>query len=168
MLKVIIDSESLDNLASKELVDKLQLQRLRHPKPYHVAQIQKEHKLLVSEQCPVKFKIENYHDEVLCDTMPMDCCHILLGRPWQYDRQALHDGRLNQCTIWVKRMKQILLPLVETLSENNCTMGRICLVEGNKFAREMKEYNVFYALIPRKIEKQDEIEHAHEIEPLVT
>ena len=41
---------------------------------------------MVSEQCVVKSKIVYYFEEVLCDIMPMDCCHILLGRPWQYDR----------------------------------------------------------------------------------
>ena len=35
--KVIIDSGSSTNLASEELVTKLQLQRLIHPKPYHVS-----------------------------------------------------------------------------------------------------------------------------------
>ena len=22
----------------------------------------------------------------------MDACHLLLGRPWQFDKQAMHDG----------------------------------------------------------------------------
>ena len=73
--KVIIDSGSSTNLALEELVTKLQ--RLEHPKPYHVSWIKDEHKILVSEQCIVKFKIGHYFDEVLCDIMPMDCCHIL-------------------------------------------------------------------------------------------
>lgn len=25
----------------------------------------------------------------------MDACHLLLGRPWQFDRQAIHDGAKN-------------------------------------------------------------------------
>ena len=37
--KVIINSGSSDNLAFEELVNKLQLQRLRQPKHYHVAWI---------------------------------------------------------------------------------------------------------------------------------
>jgi len=95
--KVIIDSGSSKNLASEELVTEFQLQRLKHPKPYHFSWIKDEHKILVSEQCLVKLKIGHYFDEFLCDK-PMDCCHILLGRPWQYDRYAIHDGRLNQYT----------------------------------------------------------------------
>jgi len=25
----------------------------------------------------------------------MDACHILLGRPWLFDRKVVHDGYLN-------------------------------------------------------------------------
>lgn len=28
---------------------------------------------------------KHYRDEVLCDVVEMDACHVLLGRPWQYD-----------------------------------------------------------------------------------
>jgi hypothetical protein len=32
-----------------------------------------------------KFHLGNYHDQVLCDVVPMDAFHLLLGRPWQFD-----------------------------------------------------------------------------------
>jgi hypothetical protein len=35
---------------------------------------------MVSQQCQVEFKIGGYKDEILCDVIPMDVCHILLGR----------------------------------------------------------------------------------------
>ena len=47
--KVIIDSGSSTNLASKELVPNFQLQRPKHPRPYHVSWIKDENKILVSE-----------------------------------------------------------------------------------------------------------------------
>jgi hypothetical protein len=31
----------------------------------------------------------------LCDVVPMHASHILLGRPWQYDRRVIHDGFRN-------------------------------------------------------------------------
>ncbi|GJX91305.1 reverse transcriptase [Tanacetum coccineum] len=34
-----------------------------------------------------------------CDVIPMDACHILIGRPWQFDRRAIHDGYRNTNTI---------------------------------------------------------------------
>ena len=80
--KVIIDNGSSKNLASEEMVTKLQLQRLKYPNPYHVSWVKDEHKILVSEQCIVKLKISPFNDGVLCNIMPMDCSHILLGRPW--------------------------------------------------------------------------------------
>ena len=43
----------------------------------------------------MEFQIGTYKDVVLCDIMPMDVCHILLGSPWQYDRKVVHDGRKN-------------------------------------------------------------------------
>uniref|UniRef100_A0A2N9HCS9 Retrotransposon gag domain-containing protein n=1 Tax=Fagus sylvatica TaxID=28930 RepID=A0A2N9HCS9_FAGSY len=36
-----------------------------------------------------------YLDEVLCDVVPMHAGHILLGRPWQYDRRVTHVGFKN-------------------------------------------------------------------------
>ena len=85
--------------------------------------------------------------------MPMDCCHILLGRPWQYDRKSLHDGRLNQYTIWVDGKKNLSFPLVYKPEENHCTTIRVCLVEGNQFVKDVKEQNVCFIVIPSKTEK---------------
>jgi hypothetical protein len=97
--KVIVDSGSTDNLISTEMVEKLELKTTKHPSPYKVSWLQKGHRVSVTKQCLVKFKIGNYHDEILCDVIPMDVCHILLGRPWQYDRNVVHDGRMNTYTL---------------------------------------------------------------------
>jgi hypothetical protein len=29
----------------------------------------------------------------------MDVCHLFLGRPWQYDRNVIHDERKNTYTL---------------------------------------------------------------------
>ena len=79
---VIIDGGSTDNLVSEEMVSKLKFKREKHPQPYRISWVKDDHKVLVREQCMVKFKIGNYHDEILCDIIPMDVCHLLLGRPW--------------------------------------------------------------------------------------
>jgi hypothetical protein len=90
--KVIIDSGSTDNLVSTEMVEKLKLETTAHPNPYKVSWLQKGHQVMVSRQCKVEFKIGGYKDEILCDVIPMDVCHVLLGRPWKYDRNVIHDG----------------------------------------------------------------------------
>ena len=33
---------------------------------------------------------------MLCDVVPMNACHLLLGRPWQFYRKAHHDGFTNR------------------------------------------------------------------------
>ena len=49
----------------------------------------------MNEQCRVEFQIGNYQDEVRCDIIEMDVCHILLGRHWKFDRNAIHEGKRN-------------------------------------------------------------------------
>lgn len=50
---------------------------------------------------------------LLCDIMPMHVCHVLLGKPWQYDRKAMHDGRNNLNTLEKYGEKYTLFPLKE-------------------------------------------------------
>ena len=45
----------------------------------------------VKEWYLVDFHIGKYKDQVLCDIVDMNSCHVLLGRPWQYDCRAVHD-----------------------------------------------------------------------------
>ena len=40
----------------------------------------------------------------------MDVCHLLLGRPWQYDRAVQHDGRTNSYSFMFEGTKIILVP----------------------------------------------------------
>eukprot|EP00253_Pinus_taeda_P017000 PITA_17000 len=97
--KVITDSGSTENFVSTEMVDKLGLAKTMHPTPYKVSWLQKGHQIIVTEQCKEEIKIGTYKDVILCDVMPMDLCHVLLGRPWQFNRKAIHDGRRNTYTL---------------------------------------------------------------------
>ena len=53
--KMVIDSGSIDNLVSTEMVEKLGLKRMKHPTPYKVSWLQKGPQLLVNEKCNVEF-----------------------------------------------------------------------------------------------------------------
>ena len=65
----------------------------------------------MTKQVLVTFSIGNYHDEVLCDVVPMQACHILLGRPWEYDRKVTHDGYKNHYSFVFKEKSVILTSL---------------------------------------------------------
>lgn len=41
----------------------------------------------------------------------MDVCHILLGRPWQYDRGAIHDGKKNTYKFHKDGIDHTLIPI---------------------------------------------------------
>jgi hypothetical protein len=41
----------------------------------------------------------------------MEACHILLGRPWQFDTDCLHHGRSNQYSLMHNDTKILLLPM---------------------------------------------------------
>jgi hypothetical protein len=45
------------------------------------------------------FYIRKYFDEVICDVVLMNASHLLLGRPWQFNWNAIHDGFRNRFTI---------------------------------------------------------------------
>ncbi|RDX75080.1 hypothetical protein CR513_45084, partial [Mucuna pruriens] len=87
---ILIDKGSSVNVASLRLVEKLCLPTTPHPKPY---------------------KLQSYKNEILCDVVPMEATHILLGRPWQFDRKVTHDGVTNKFSFVHKGNKVILKPL---------------------------------------------------------
>ncbi|KAG7552856.1 Reverse transcriptase domain [Arabidopsis thaliana x Arabidopsis arenosa] len=94
--RMIIDSGSCTNVISEEAVAKLVLFTESHPTPYRLAWLNSKTDVRVSKRCRVPFSMGlNYKDLVLCDVIPMDACHLLLGRPWQYDRRVSHDGFTN-------------------------------------------------------------------------
>ena len=51
---------------------------------------------LVTQQCCVTFSMSKcYVDEVVCDVIEMDACHLILGRCWKYDVDATHRYKDN-------------------------------------------------------------------------
>jgi hypothetical protein len=136
--KVIVDSGSTDNLVSTEMVEKLELKTTKHPSPYKVSWLQKGHRVSVTKQCLVEFKIGRYHDKILCDVIPMDVCHVLLGRPWQYDRNVVHDGRMNTYTLEKDGRTHRLLPIKDKEVKPEVT-NTILLMSGKELLTEMEK-----------------------------
>jgi hypothetical protein len=77
--KVIIDGGSTNNLVSTKMVETLKLETIAHLSSYRVSWLQKGHQIMVSKQCEVEFNIGSYKDKILCDVIPMDVFHVLLG-----------------------------------------------------------------------------------------
>ena len=111
--KMVVDSGSTDNLVSTEMVENLILKKTKHLVPYKVSWLHKRHQILVSEQCIVDFQIGPYKDKILCDVMPMDVFHILLGRLWKFDKKVTHDGQSNCHSFEKNGIKHVIHPLQE-------------------------------------------------------
>ncbi|KAJ9566128.1 hypothetical protein OSB04_002094 [Centaurea solstitialis] len=107
----VIDSGSCDNLISEDAVRKLALKTESHPKPYKLQWFKKGGEVTVSKRALVHFSIgTRYKDDVWCDVVSMDACHLLLGRPWEYDRNVVHDGRANTYSFVFDGVKITLVP----------------------------------------------------------
>ncbi|CAN6355662.1 unnamed protein product [Urochloa humidicola] len=107
----IIDSGSWNNLVSSDLVQKLGLttRELRHP--YHIEWFNNSGKAKVTRYVRIHFSVGAYKDSAYFDVVPMQACSLLLGRPWEYDKDAAHHGRTNTITFMHENKNITLLPL---------------------------------------------------------
>ena len=76
---VIIDGGSCTNVATDTLVRKLGFETKPLSRPFRLEWLNEAGEQYVKEQLTVPLTIGRYEDEVLCNVLPMDACHILLG-----------------------------------------------------------------------------------------
>ena len=76
--------------------------------------------------------------------MPMDVSHILLGRPWKYDKNAKHDGRKNVYELEKDGIKHKLMPLQE---KEELGSSWTLLLGGKDFLQQLKKEEVRYAIV---------------------
>jgi len=81
LCSMIIDVGSCANVVNTRVVEKLGLPTISHTKPYKLQWLNAEGEIMVNKQVLITFAIGKYKDEVLCDVVPMEATHILLGRP---------------------------------------------------------------------------------------
>ncbi|RDY12816.1 hypothetical protein CR513_02334, partial [Mucuna pruriens] len=82
----------------------------------------------VDEKVLVSFAIGKYKDELLCDMIPMEAMHILLGYPWQFDRKDFQDVFPNEVPSGLPPIRGIkhhidLIPMV--------SLGKLTTLERN-------------------------------------
>ena len=74
-----------------------------------------------------------YKDIIMCDVMPMDVYHIFLGRPWQYDRGVMHDGKNNTYKFSKDGVNHALLPIEEEDDTSKKPDPKIVLLSGKEY-----------------------------------
>jgi hypothetical protein len=86
----------------------------------------------------VEFQIGGYRDEILCDVIPMDVCHILLGRPWKFDRNVIHDGRKNTYTLKKNGRTHMLFPIEDKKVKEEASTS-ILFMSGKEILKKVKK-----------------------------
>lgn len=70
----------------------------------------------VTKRCLITFSIAStYFDKIWCDVIPMDASHLILGRPWHFDRTVIHDGYQNTHLLMYEQRKIVLAPAKEPI-----------------------------------------------------
>ncbi|XP_077250030.1 uncharacterized protein LOC143889637 [Tasmannia lanceolata] len=145
--KLIIDSGSCENVISQDAAQRLNLNVEAYPTPYKLGWLNHDNDVWVTKRCLVSFSIgEKYKDKVWCDLVPMDACHILLGRPWQYDRGIVHDGKANTYTFYKDKRKLVLVPSKGDNSKLN-QEKRVSCLSRQEFEQELLGTDLIFALI---------------------
>jgi hypothetical protein len=93
---------------------------------------------MVTKQFFVEFKIGGYRDEIFCDVIPMYVCHILLGRPWNLDRNVIHDGRKNTYSLEKNGRTHMLFPREEKKVKEEANTS-ILLMSGKELLKKVKK-----------------------------
>ncbi|KAD4983107.1 hypothetical protein E3N88_19778 [Mikania micrantha] len=154
----VIDSGSCDNLISEEAVRKLALKTENHPKPYKLQWLKKGGEVTVSKRALVQFSVgSTYKDDVLCDVVPMDACHLLLGRPWEYDRNIEHNGRSN---IYSFMFGGVKITLVPTKPKELTPKPSGNLLTITQFQCELEEADNVFLLIGKDVSEEVEVPEA--------
>jgi hypothetical protein len=93
---MIIDSCSCINITSIITIKKLNLNTIKHERPYQLQWLNDNGVIKVNRQVLIPFLVGRYKDEVVCDDIPMHATPLLLGRPWKFDKKKVkHDGFKN-------------------------------------------------------------------------
>ena len=89
----------------------------------------------------------------MCDIIPMQVTHIILGRPWLYDQNVEHNGKKNTYALMVGEKEVILKPM--TLAKmDKFKVSKAKVIEG----KDLEAKNSGVAIETTKIKPNQPIE----------
>ncbi|GKC54911.1 reverse transcriptase [Tanacetum coccineum] len=144
LLHVVIDGDNHENFITQDIVHQLKLPTKKHPLPYNLG------KFNVTECCRILFSIGKYKDEMLFDVVDMDACHIILGKPWVYDLNAIYNIEENTYKFKHNSGRFILVPLMECNHVSEPKGKNSFIMRYQDF--EEKREDEFLALIPDELQ----------------
>ena len=92
----------------------------------------------MQKQVLVSFSIGKYHDEFLCNVVPMYASHILLSRSWKFDRRASHDSFKNRFSFTMNNKLVTLVRMMpKQVYEDQVRLKQEC--DSKKLRRKKRE-----------------------------
>ncbi|KAA8538735.1 hypothetical protein F0562_028370 [Nyssa sinensis] len=86
----------------------------------------------------------------------MDACHILFGRPWQFDRSVSHDGKKNTYSFMFTYHKITLTPKRDEVLKPT-VRDRSFLLSRSQFIEAASNSGIMYILIAKESVEDGEI-----------
>ncbi|XP_074283384.1 uncharacterized protein LOC141607934 [Silene latifolia] len=127
----------------------------------------------MAKQCLVPFSNGNvYKDEILCDVVPMDACHLLIGRPWEFDLNSIHQGRSNTYSFKQGNKKITLTPLIPNQKNNGSLsvtdgLNLVLFLSEPEIIKEMQQEQPILILLSKEIHEDVEHQLPAEVRPLL-
>ncbi|RDX95742.1 hypothetical protein CR513_21684, partial [Mucuna pruriens] len=94
-----LDRGSSVNISSQRLVDKHgipTIPTIPYPKPYKLQWLSEYREMIMDMHVSITITLGKYKDKILYDVVPMEATHVLLGRPWQYDKKVPMIGLVHK------------------------------------------------------------------------
>ena len=110
---IIVDGGSSSNCISEDYCKKHGLETDPHPNPHQIKWLDEDKSgVSVTRQAKILLNFGPFKDTIICDVIPMDACHVLLGRPWEFDRAVIKYGDTNKYDVKTSSGRRVeLYPL---------------------------------------------------------
>lgn len=119
-----------------------------HPQPYKLRWLEKKHEHKVTNKSLILiFIMKKYSDQVQCDVIPMDACHLLLDLPRQQNRKVQHDGFKNTYSFIKDSVNIILSPSKPELISKPFKGAETLLVVCSEIEKLVDDVDSAYALV---------------------
>ncbi|XP_062162045.1 uncharacterized protein LOC133869090 [Alnus glutinosa] len=100
----------------------------------------------------------------------MDVCHVLLGRPWQYDVDATYKCRDNVYLFWWHGKKIILVPTATNntpQSRTTASKPSFLTLGETKFMQELKTAETIITVVVKGVESESKADIRRLIRPML-
>ncbi|GJV06058.1 putative gag-pol polyprotein [Tanacetum coccineum] len=98
-----------------------------------------------------------YHDEITYDVVPIDACHLLLDRPWLFDKHVYHNGHLNTYSLFINGKKITLTSLKPneiSKVKMNTKSDKVLFMSQKELVKELESGTYVLALLMFEKDKE--------------